>query len=270
MGKAASSGSTGAGGGRRAAAGSSRHAEAPSPSAEGSGRAEAPASQLPKEYAFIEYDGAPEGDLELVQGWEVKQSMKGPYSEEHDIPAAKSQVALAIDLLNSQHPTPSEDQLAIVRRGKSYEVWTRKDFPKNSLVIVPYSTEIKDRYWTYGRAVSVVSKQAKAKTLALDGRLHHKPPQSDSDKSFSLFWLLPRTTTKAQSNLTLELAQVHIKTKISLPCKRTYEAACVDDDVKVPVLTNPVRIPEHTQLVALEDTKLMKKIEETKKEQKKK
>ena len=70
--------------------------------------------------------------------------MSGDYQEEHNIPAAKSQISLALDLLNTQVPRLTEKDVVMVRRAGKVEVWTMKPFPKHGLMLVPYSTEIKD------------------------------------------------------------------------------------------------------------------------------
>ena len=134
-----------------------------------------------------------------------------------------------------------------------------QDIAKQKLVLVPFSTEVKDKYWTTGRAVAVKQSTVQCKTLALDGRLHWKPPATGEEKkTFSIFWTIPRVQKKSDANLLLEWASVHVSTSVSLPCKRKYEANPVSKDIQVPVLVNPQKIPEHTQLFAMDDIALQK------------
>ena len=132
------------------------------------------------------------------------------------------------------------------------------DFRKHELVLVPFSTEIKDKYWTTGKSVSVHQKTVKCKTLALDGRLLHKPPEEDKAKTFSIFWTVPRVQKKSEANLLLEWSEVPISTRVKLPFRGKCEAGPMSGDIKVPVLINPEKIPKFTQLFALDDLALRK------------
>ena len=189
--------------------------------------------------------------------------MFGRFSNEHNIIAAKSQVALALDFMNRAQSPPTESEICLVKRGKSLEVWTKVPFAKGKLVLVPFATELKDRYWTYGKAVSVSCALLPAgKTLAIDGRLHQKPPKQtegdDSDRSFSMFWAVQRTTDAKDANLKLEWVSVCVSIAVTLHMKRSFDTATEPGDLKLPLLVNTAKIDAHTRLIALDDTELSK------------
>ena len=153
----------------------------------------------------------------------------------------------------------TEKELLIVRREKEVEVWTLVPFAKNKLILVPYATEIKDKYWTYGKSIGVHIQGLAPKNLALDGRLFNKPPsKEESDKAFRMFWALQRTTEKKSANLTLQMVDVTIQVSVELPSKRKYSDAFGDGAVKVPILVNEEKIAANTRLVAMDDVALIK------------
>ena len=96
------------------------------------------------------------------------------------------------------------------------------------------------------------------RTLAVDGRLHHKIPEAADDRSFCMFWAVPRTAIKKEANLVLEWAGVELSVKINLPSKTDISDNTTEGEVKVPVLTNPAAIAANTMLLAIEDIALHK------------
>ena len=115
-------------------------------SAEGIGVAVAEASACVAhfpQFAFLEAGGR--GAIEeVVTKWEAKQSMTAGYEMENCIPAARSQITLALDLLHEKAPKFGEKDFVVARRAGKLEVWTLREFAKNSLVLIPYSREMKD------------------------------------------------------------------------------------------------------------------------------
>ena len=106
--------------------------------------------------------------------------------------------------------------------------------------------------------------------MAVDGRLHSRIPEAKTENSFCLFWALQRTLVKREANLVIQKAAVDITVKVMVPgSKRKLEDSTVDNEVTVPVLTNPLPIEKHTRLVALEDM-LLHKLRQKESDQKEK
>ena len=136
----------------------------------------------------------------------------------------------------------------------------RVGHPKGKLTVIPYTSEVKDRYWTYGRSAAVAV-GGLHKMLALDGRMYSKPAKDkEEDKYFSIYWAIQRTTEKKEANLVYHMAKVASSMSIELPCKRKYETETAAADFSIPVLTNPSKVPKHTRLVALDDANLHKEM----------
>ena len=237
----------------------------PAPEAKGKAKAKSAAGKdgKPQEPEWLRKAYPDDESLEVIEGWEQHTFQGGRSAAAQQTVVAKSKVTLAIDLLNSQYPSVKSSEIAVVRRGKSVEVWTLVPFAKGKLVVVPFSTEIKDKYWSYGKSASIKTDLISKKTLALDGRLHHRPPAGkDEERVFSVFWAIGRTTVAKQANLTLEWVDVHVGVEIVLPNKRKLEADASNTEVKVPILINLEKVPAHTLLTALDDVGLHKVIEQ--------
>ena len=86
---------------------------------------------------------------EVMIKWEEKQSMRGQYASENCISAAKAQITLALDLMHEHAPKYGEKDFVMVRRKGAIEIWTLRPFPKNSLVLLPYTREMKDSSRVY-------------------------------------------------------------------------------------------------------------------------
>ena len=214
-----------------------------------------------EKFAFLKVAADVSDNPEVVLDWEASCFKGGRCAVTQKTAVAKSIVVLALDLLNTQCPQLTSDDVVVVRRGRNIEVWTMVAFPKNKLILVPFSTEVKDKYWTYGKSASVKSNLLTVKTLALDGRLHHRPPATATpgeDRIFSLFWAIGRTTQKKEANLALEWIDVDVKVSTTLPNKRSYKAEDDKSVVQVPILVNPDKIAAHTLLVAIDDVALHK------------
>ena len=97
--------------------------------------------------------------------------MHGPFAKENDLPLARCKVVWAMHMLNLNISAPTAADFLVVKRGKHIEVWTLKSWPVNKLIMVPFTTEIKDRYWTQNRSALVeASMLQKGKHLVMDGR----------------------------------------------------------------------------------------------------
>ena len=66
-----------------------------------------------------------------------------------------SRLGMALASLMDEAPKYSESDLHVIVRNGKTEVWTAKDFPAHGLVLVPETTEWKDRYWCQGSSALV-------------------------------------------------------------------------------------------------------------------
>ena len=128
-------------------------------------------------------------------------------------------------------------------------------FPKGELVINPYTTEVKDRYWTFNKAARC--KTDSQKLLVLDGRLFSKPPspsETSSDRFSAIFWLVGKAEDKKSSNMEIEHVKVECSPSMKMPSKTGLTMP--DVDISVPIMMNPKAIAPHTLLLVAEDTEL--------------
>ena len=128
-------------------------------------------------------------------------------------------------------------------------------FPKGKLVINPYTTEVKDRYWTFNKAARC--KTDSQKPLVLDGRLFSKPSspsEASTDRYSAIFWLVGKAEDKKSSNMETEHVKVECSMSMKMPNKT--ELTMPDVDIAVPVMMNPKAIAPNTLLLVAEDTEL--------------
>ena len=210
-------------------------------------------------YPFLRRAGCEE--VPIVYGnWGKRQSLL-PY--ESAFKESRARTELCMQIMHSkaeQKQGPAE--LLIARRGKRVEVWTLVKFKKFKLEFFPYTTEIKDKYWTHGKSnlIETPKSYPRGKHVVIDGRLASKLPEDDQ-KMLCLFWVIDRTQTKDEANLHIYHAttSIDIKVQLSTGSKRTFSQMSGEDaNVKVPYLSNPVDIDAHTLLVALDDANLVK------------
>ena len=185
-------------------------------------------------------------------------------AEEEKAGEIKAKVALLMQVFKT--PLTSKE-LMVVRRGKSVEVWTLVPFKKNALAIAPWTTEIKDRYWTLGRSclLQLDGMNSNKKLWAIDGRLQGKLPRDDApdDKPVSIFWLIERTIVSKEANLVQEHAtsSINITVQLTTGSKRKFHRTSDDTEstnVGMPYLVNPKDIAAHTRLIAMDDLNLHK------------
>ena len=163
----------------------------------------------------------------------------------------KHLASFGVEFFLAKRAPLTADDLCICLRDGRHEVWTMKDFPANELVICPFSTEIKERYWTYNRSALCLTDPG-CKPLVLDGRLWTKV--ASDGKVFSVFWLIEQTTEQKDPNLKLVHSKLDFKMSAGMPDGTNLEMS--DLNVSLPLYTNPADIPKHTRLVALEDAAL--------------
>ena len=217
-----------------------------------------------KKYPFLKSEENKNSPPEIAEDWEKHHVLYQPLADCSDI---KAKAALAMIAMKQAKQLTSEDILITHRQGRKIEVWTLVPFKAGKLVLTPYTTEIKDRYWTMGRSTSLKSTSVpKGKNLAIDGRLYSKVPQGTGDKageaeqkaSFSLYWAIERTQSKAEANLSLEYASVKIAMQVEMAHGQTPKGDNKDDALHVPYLVNAKEVPAKTRLVTFDDRQLQR------------
>ena len=137
------------------------------------------------------------------------------------------------------------------------EVWTKKAFQPGALCLAPVTSSLMDRLWTAKRAASIDVPAAgpfsypKKRTLAMDGRLDG---DIGVEGSGNIFWTIQRTEDRRQANLILEQVEVSLSCRVNLPRRKRTCTMWAADELPCPrFLVNPLKIEQHTRLVALED-----------------
>ena len=129
------------------------------------------------------------------------------------------------------------------------------------LIITPYSTEVKDRYWTLGRSALVrTAALPKGKNMALDGRLASKVSGGGKDdqkrQPFSMFWVIPRTQNKAEANLALEYAKCTIGVGIEFAGSK--DTTQEQSEIGMPYFVNKKDVHAKSCFVGMDDLALAK------------
>ena len=227
-------------------------------------------------------DGAVGSDVTLLEGWSGLQTT---HSDACDMFKLKSEAFFVMGLLQEHVPPLIEnDDVILVHRAnatgaKRTEVWTTRRFEAHELVAVPWSTEIKDRFYTHNAAASIHRQYKRAdstshRVLALDGRnlghLEHADPEKHvPGASGVIFWAIQRTTERSKANLILRHCGVvpndsRMRLSLSMGSKTIKFTGKLSP--QVPVLTNPRPILEHTLLLALDDPVVSRQREADKKD----
>ena len=180
----------------------------------------------------------------------------------------RSRIGVAIQALSEALPTYSDADFFVVHRKNERgmwkdELWTKKDFQAYEILFAPYSSQLKDTHLMYGNHVVVgLPKHGRGahpdnQNLALDGRgknLMANPEVLDNDEHLgSLFWLVGKTSSPSEANLTLETVtfEQQIKVHLPVPKRRKTETSKWDPPEMpgVPILTNVKAIQKHTKLL---------------------
>ena len=194
----------------------------------------------------------------MIEAWEDKLIAQ---DEKTQIEFAKFRIGNMISTISDAvGMTYGCDDLLIVKRGESEcEVWTMREFKPNTLVFVPESTEIKQRFYSANRSAiargSDIGKDRKP--LLIDGRMRNGV---DGKSAFGLFWLVKRTDKKndPECNMTLLYSTMLVKTTVTIGEFEYDHEIAANKTPQIPCLTNLKKIAKHTQLVAMEDGDLKK------------
>ena len=194
-------------------------------------------------------------NIVIVKNWDDRLMANDP---EFKAEYVKAQIKFVVENVCACVNTYGPDDLLIVKRDSTFEVWTLKAFKPGELVFVPETSEIKPRFYTVGR--SVIARNTADPTFnkgsrpfVIDGRVRGNPAP-DSKTAFSLFWLVQRVGADAPDvNMVVKHVTCNIQASIKLgdrnmPC--TWPATSLPE---IPVMTNVGKLAKHTRLIVSED-----------------
>ena len=180
----------------------------------------------------------------------------------------RSRIGVALQALAETLPTYCDKDFFVIHRKNDRgmwkdELWTKRDFEAHEIMIAPYSSHLKDTHLMGGNHVVVgLPKHGRGshpdnQNLALDGRsknlIANKEVLDDDEHLGSLFWLVGKTSSSSDANLSLETATFEHQIKVHLPGpkRRKSETSKWDPPEMpgVPILTNMKTIHKHTKLL---------------------
>ena len=181
----------------------------------------------------------------------------------------KSQIGTCMQSLLDSLPVYSEADFCLIQRQNDLgvwkaEVWTKRDFGTNEIMLAPVSSQIKTAHCaTCSHVLLTLPKKRKGvnpenQSLALDGRgktrLAKKGALDDEEHLGSLFWLVDKTSDPSLANLVLEDAQFEQQVKVNLPGAKRPKVETLTWNPQempcVPLLVNKKPLDKHTKLVA--------------------
>ena len=127
---------------------------------------------------------------------------------------------------------------------------------QGELTIAPFSTDIKERNWTFNK--SALDETDSAKPVVIDGRMWNKAKSGEEkdphQNPFSLFWLVEQTDDSKKANLVVTHMKLDVALGATMPSQ--MKISCGDMHIALPVLINKSMIPANTRLWHLQASKL--------------
>ena len=206
---------------------------------------------------FLLTEGENASKIDVVEGWEARQCSA---DDKYMTQAVALSVACALSQVAQCAPKFTSKDLLVVKRGAAFEVWTQRAFKANELILVPETLDVRDRFWSAGKAVLVDKSEdllrnvlgpLHRKPLVADGRYRASP--GDATRAFSLFWLVTASKDKDKDCVNMEIVHTDVAMNMDgmLPggtkIKQHYGAT------SVPLMVNPKPLAAKTKLVVMED-----------------
>ena len=181
----------------------------------------------------------------------------------------KGRIGVALEALQEQVPTYTSKDFVVINRQNSFgiwqsEVWTKRAFKEKEILFAPLSSQLKDTHlMASANAVVGLPKHGRGahpeqQTLALDGRsrsrLAHKDTVDSQEHKGNLFWIVGRTPSPSEANMTLENTSFEQKVTLVLPDnkKRKLTSEWGSSELpQIPVLINQKAIEAHKRLMVL-------------------
>ena len=202
-------------------------------------------------------------DATLVTGW---KDLLDDVGEAASFSSMKADAIFVMSRILERTPRLAEGRyLHVVHRASTIaarktEVWTARSFKEHELVLAPWTTDIRDRMWTQGLAVSVKVPGEEIpgrRVFALDGRgrnhlEHAMPSKHVPGATGNLYWCVQRTSDHASANLTLKYCTVFGRDDllVAMPGHRARSGIEEGTMPYIPVLVNDKAIPANTLLAA--------------------
>ncbi len=201
----------------------------------------------------------------------------------------KGRVAVCLEALNEVVPSYTSKDLALFHRqtakgGWKDELWTLRDFAAQELVFAPLTPQLRETGLANHAANALLGipkhglgRHPENQALSLDGRarvqLAGAGNLDDLVHSGLLFFIVRRTTTAEEANMSFETCLFEHRTTLEMPLKKRKHT--VDRESKhlptIPLLVNKKAIKAHQRLTvfAAEPKKAEKKEGEKKEGEKK-
>ena len=189
-------------------------------------------------------------DVDVIPGnvW-MKQNISA--DEGMTASAMKTIVQFELESLLEFLPKYTEKDFCILKRKNDMEIWTLKAFAPETIKLAPFTTEVKERFWTQNR--SVIVHHSGGKPLVLDGRVR---ASVEGKTPFALFWIVSRAKAEKAHECNLELEYVGAKVSLEFGFGDKTETKAIDKAPSIPILTNKKAIKKHVKLCCLEDMSL--------------
>ena len=196
--------------------------------------------------------------MQVIDKWAHMLTLQ---STEHHIRQVHSALGLNLGAVSTNMPKFDEQDITLVKKDQTFEVYAHRDFQAYSLLLAPDCTEFKDKYWTQTRSVLVINGadlHPDHKHIVLDGRLRSVPCDS---RPMALFFVVTRSKEPHECNMTVDYCATEISCKITLPfpavkkraISQIYEEA---QTPQIPIMFNKKLIKKGTKLVCGVDCEL--------------
>ena len=172
--------------------------------------------------------------------------------------------------VNDLCPIYTKDDITIIKRGDTLQLYANRDFVQGELLIAPDGLELRDRSYCHSKACfvnSVVDHHPERRHIMIDGR--QLCTVSDS-RQFCLFWTMPKNEDGNCHIQHLDMSiALHTKASKHGPtfanlATETDEGLVKDGMVfpQIPIITNFKAIQRGDQIAVLEDPTFAKVMSE--------
>ena len=177
----------------------------------------------------------------------------------------RSRVGMCLEALYESLPTYTDKDLLVCHRQNKHgvwkdEVWTKRAFAPQELVFAPLSSQVRETHLTATANVILgLPKHGRGShpenlSLAVDGRGRACLAKAGSidgvEHKGSLFWLVQRTSTELEANMTFESTSFENKVSFTMPNKKR-KTSCDWSSTElptVPLLVNKKAVPPNKLL----------------------
>ena len=205
-------------------------------------------------YPYLNKEGD-SSDVTIVDKWWLNLMQTDAESRTEVV---KGAIKFTLDNLWHCSNDYGPEDLLIVKRGSSFEVWTKRAFKPHEIMFIPDTTEIKPRFYTCNRSAiaknTIDPSSTDKRPFVLDGRVRGNPAP-DSKSKFTLFWVVQRAEKDEHKliNMQLEYTRFEVNASVTIGDKVIPQKWASDELPSIPVMLNPNKVAAHTRLLAKED-----------------